>query len=135
MTGDLQILQMARKGAELTLAEIDSQIAQLTGAKPGRPAREPGKRTMSVKARKAIADAQKKRWADFHAKKTPTGETEPIKPKATKRAKVKMSSAAKKRIQEANKKRWAEYRAKKANAVNAKTAAEADRRKASGASG
>ena len=111
MTGDLQILRMARKGAELMLAEIDAEIAQLTGARPAKLP-ESGKRTMSPEAKARIADAQKKRWEAHRAgKKAPTA----IQPnKAAKPGKVAMSVAGKKRIQEANKKRWAEYRAKKA---------------------
>ncbi len=80
------ILDMARKGAEHKYAELRAEIASLTkhfphltGRKGGIVGRgtaapskggtaetaelAPRKRTMSAKARKAISDAQKKRWA------------------------------------------------------------------------
>jgi len=73
------------------------------------------RRRLSAKARKAIADAQRKRWAaakgavnttPVEAKKQPAA---PAKKGATR----KMSAEAKKRIAMAQKKRWAAVRAQK----------------------
>ena len=82
---------MARKGAEHKYAELNAEIAalvkhfpHLTGRKGGIVSRGtaalskggkavmaelvPRKRKMSAKARKAISDAQKKRWAKQKAR-------------------------------------------------------------------
>jgi hypothetical protein len=57
---------------------------------------------MSSAARKRIAAAQKKRWAEYHRSKEA-----PAK-------KRKLSAAGRQRIIEATKKRWAAVRAQKA---------------------
>lgn len=98
------------------LAEIDAAIAQLTGSDPLLKRIEDrrkgiAKRTMSVKARKAIAEAQKKRWEAHRAKTAPAPA---VGAKPVKRPKRTMSAAGRKRIVDATKKRWAEFRAKKA---------------------
>jgi hypothetical protein len=84
------ILDMARKGAEQTYEELKAEItalirnfphlAQRKGrpVSPGHSARStsgtaqenapaPRRRKLSAKARKAISDAQKKRWAKVKA--------------------------------------------------------------------
>lgn len=73
---DPSLLQAALEGLELQKQRIEEQIGQvrvllgLGGARRGRPplkaAKEPGKkRTLSPAARKRIALAQKRRWAQF----------------------------------------------------------------------
>ena len=76
------ILDMARKGAEHRYQELKGELALLlkhfphvagqfarlsSVANSGRPAAagsaKPKRRTLSAKARKAISDAQKARWA------------------------------------------------------------------------
>jgi hypothetical protein len=74
------ILEAALAGLEAQRERLSAQIAevrrQLGVRGPGRPkSNEPeeratakkAKRTMSAAARKAIAAAQKKRWAAYHA--------------------------------------------------------------------
>ena len=65
---------------------------------------------MNAAARKRIAAAQRKRWAEY--KKT-HGTTTAAKA-APAKAKRVLSAAARRHIAEATKKRWAEYRAAKA---------------------
>lgn len=76
-TDDLMTLQMALVGYELERQKIDERIkeiqAKIGKRKPGAagPAAEeaPRKRVLSAEARKRIALAQKRRWAE-HRKKT-----------------------------------------------------------------
>jgi hypothetical protein len=83
------IIEAALWGLEEQKRRIDETIAELraelggtsNGKRPGRKAKvvevanvaevaaPKQKRTMSASARKRIAAAQKKRWADFHAQK------------------------------------------------------------------
>jgi len=110
---DSSILGAALIGYQNRRAEIDAKIAeirrQIGGQTPQRsasagPVGPPRKRVMSAAARKRIAAAQRKRWAEFKkAKEAPA----PVK-------KRRLSAAGRKRIIEATKKRWAEVRAKKA---------------------
>jgi hypothetical protein len=73
---DPSLLQAALEGLEAQKLRIEEQIGQvrvllgLGGARRGRPpanaVKEPGKkRTLSPAARKRIALAQKRRWAQF----------------------------------------------------------------------
>jgi hypothetical protein len=102
-----EIIIAAITGFEAQKARIDVQIADLRAMLDGgspEPAAAPeapkGKRRkMSAAARKRIADAQRKRWAE--SKGTP----EPAKPKR------QLSAAGRKAISEATKKRWAAKRA------------------------
>lgn len=66
---------------------------------------------MSLAARKRIADAQRARWAKFHAQKV--GRL-PKPPALTGKPKRRLSAAGRKRIAEAAKARWAKVRAEKA---------------------
>lgn len=94
--------QHQRDLIEAKIAEIQRQIggAGTTTATSS----QPGKRTMNSAARERIAEAQRRRWAEYH--KTRRG---PAK-------KRQMSEAGRKRIAEATRKRWMEYRAAKAAA-------------------
>jgi hypothetical protein len=61
------------------LEQAKQILRDLDGSKPEKRAMKPvgrgrGPRRMSAKGRKAIADAQKRRWAAFHAK--PNGAAE-----------------------------------------------------------
>jgi hypothetical protein len=115
---DFEILQAALIGYQHQLDQINASMVELRrklkgGAHAGAALAEaalaaPGKkRALSVAARKRIAKAQRKRWAEYHkAKEAP----------AKKRS---MSPAARERIAEATRKRWAAFRAKKAAAQKA----------------
>ncbi|MGA2769238.1 MAG: hypothetical protein ABSG26_00340 [Bryobacteraceae bacterium] len=115
---DSETLQAALVGYQHQLDQIDAKMADLRGMlkAEARAAAEPaeaappargGKRPLSAAARKRIARAQRKRWAEYHkAKEAPA-------------KKRNMSPAARERIAEATRKRWAEFRAKKAAAAKA----------------
>lgn len=75
-----EILQAALQGLEAQRQKLDEQIAQvrgMLGQRVGRPPKESpaetqaaqsdtrGRRTLSSEARKRIAAAQKKRWANY----------------------------------------------------------------------
>lgn len=77
-----EILEAALQGLETQRQKLDEQIAQvraMLGPRAGRPAKRAGgqnggaekgagrgkRRNLSPEARKRIAAAQKKRWADF----------------------------------------------------------------------
>ena len=116
LTIDSSILGAALIGYQHERDEIDAKIAeirlQIGGQAPQASAPEgeaPTKRVVGAAARKRIAAAQRKRWAEFKkAKEAPA----PAK-------KRRLSAAGRKRIIEATKKRWAEVRAKKAAAEKA----------------
>jgi hypothetical protein len=117
---DNEILAAAIEGFEAQKKRLDEQIAEIRqllhgGARPA-PASEPArkKRTMSAAGRKAVAEAQRKRWAA--ARKQSGATTEPAKPDAQK-PKRKLSAAGRKRIIEATKARWALVRAAAAKAA------------------
>lgn len=82
LTADPQLLEAALEGLELQKQRIEDQIRQVRTAlgrrSPGRPAAAPReaaqtgpkkparrKRVLSAEARKRIAAAQKKRWANY----------------------------------------------------------------------
>ena len=104
-----EIIVAAIEGFESQKRRIDEQIAELRALGNGHTpsAETPKKRGMSAAGRKAIAEAQRKRWA----------ETESKSPKV-KRAQKKriLSAAGKAAIVAALRKRWA---AKKAEAKKA----------------
>src|SRR5689334_11695439 len=101
--------QRQRDDIEAKIAEIQKHIGTRSGAAP-EPAGE--KRTMNAAARQRIAEAQKKRWAEY--KKSHGTSSAKEKPKRR-----VLSSLAKKHISEATKKRWAAYRAAKVAAQKA----------------
>ena len=111
-----QLLTAALEGLEAQKNQIDSHIAQvgrMLGVRPKGPAAPPEapkrKRKISVAARKRIAVAQKKRWAEYRNQKAAAV-------KEAKAPRRKMSAAGRKRIAAATRKRWAEWRKNKAAA-------------------
>jgi hypothetical protein len=76
---DPALLQAALEGLEHRLAETNEKIAEVkkllkTGEGPGAgPGKSRPKRKMSAAARRRIAEAQKKRWAEFRAKSARKG--------------------------------------------------------------
>jgi hypothetical protein len=107
MTINAELLQAALSGYQAEYTRIEQAMEEIrrelgsSTATASKPA-EDGKRTMSSAARKRIAAAQKKRWAEYHRSKEA-----PAK-------KRKLSAAGRQRIIEATKKRWAAVRAQKA---------------------
>ena len=108
-----QIIEAAIDGFEAQKQRIDVQIAELramlspAGSAPAAKTTVRRKRGMSAAGRKAIAEAQRKRWA------AAKGESAAA-PKVTRKPKRKLSAAGKANIVAALKKRWA---AKKAEAA------------------
>ena len=82
---DVSTLQMALVGYQMERQKIDEKIRQIQarlGGKHAGPSAAPGqatakivKRVLSPEARRRIAAAQKKRWAE-HRKKMAGGKTE-----------------------------------------------------------
>jgi hypothetical protein len=109
MRTDYSLLEAALIGYEhqrellaVKIAEIQRQL----GSAPAATSDEaPKKRVMNVAARKRIALAQRKRWAEFH------------KTQGAPAKKRMMSAEGRERIAEATRKRWAEFRAAKAAAA------------------
>lgn len=126
------IIEAAIEGFEIQKRRIDGQIAELRqslkgGAVSTTASAEPGKkRGISAAGRKAIAEAQRRRWA--LARQASGGDSKPA-PKAKRR----LSAAGRKRIVEATKKRWALVRAQKAAAEG--SAKSGKRSAAAGAAG
>ena len=118
-----EIITAAIEGFEAQKTRIDAQIAELravlTGgstepaAMPEPPKRK--RRKMSAAGRKAIAEAQRKRWAA--SKKA----AEPSAPEAAPKPKRRLSAAGRRAIIAATKKRWALKRAEAAKAETKKT--------------
>jgi hypothetical protein len=112
-----QIINAAILGFEAQKRHIDTEIAELRAMQSGAstaPVAAPGlpkqkRRKMSAAGRKAIAEAQRKRWADKKA-------AEGTAPKAVSKPKRKLSAAGRKAIIAATKKRWALKRAEAAKA-------------------
>jgi hypothetical protein len=106
-----EIINAAIYGFEEQRRKLDAQITELRGMlaqNSGRATSSAGpkvrsKRRMSAAGRKAIADAQRKRWAA--AKKKTAA------PKAAKKPKRKLSAAGRAAIVAALKKRWAAKKA------------------------
>ena len=74
---DTSVLAAALEGLELQRKRIEDQIAQVRAALGGRrlrfasggaPAKRGRKRQLSPEARKRIAMAQKRRWAEYRKK-------------------------------------------------------------------
>ena len=109
------IISAAILGYEAEKAQIEQKIAELRGMLAGGSpaaaitpeASTRKRRTISAAGRKAIAEAQRKRWAAARKAVQPAPAEAP-KPKR------KLSAAGRKRIIEATKKRWAAVRAAKA---------------------
>ena len=105
-----EILAAAISGFEAQKRRIDAQIAGIRAMLSGNvtePAAVPGsserpKRRMSAAARRKIAAAQRKRWANAKAGSEPEA---PAKPKR------RLSAAGRAAIIAATKKRWAAKRA------------------------
>jgi hypothetical protein len=118
-----EIITAAILGFEEQRRHIDTQIAELRAVLTGGPTEpaarpEPTKRKrrkMSAAGRKAIAEAQRKRWAA--SKKA----AEPSPAEATPKPKRRLSAAGRRAIIAATKKRWALKRAEAAKAETKKT--------------
>ena len=102
------ILQQLREQHTQTRAQVqalEAAISALQGTSRAGERRSPGRvpRSMSVAARKRIAEAQRKRWARVRAEAS------------SKRSKRKrtLSQEARNRIIAAQKARWAKFRAEK----------------------
>src|ERR1035438_7508065 len=110
-----EIITAAILGFEQQKRQIDTKIGELRAMLPGGPAEnaatpEPTKRKrrkMSAAGRKAIAEAQRKRWAASKKADEPT-------PTEAPKRKRKLSRAGSAAIIAATKKRWAAVRAAKA---------------------
>ena len=119
-----EIITAAIDGFESQKTRIDAQIQELRAILSGSPAEsavspEPAKgkrRKMSAAGRRAIAEAQRRRWAE--SKK----HAEPIAPEPVKH-KRKLSRAGRAAIVAATKKRWALKRAEDAKAQGGTTKA------------
>jgi hypothetical protein len=106
-----QIIEAAIHGFEAQKQHIDAQLAELRGmlssASAGpvpTPQPSDGKRPgMSAAGRKAIAEAQRKRWAAVKGQS--------VAPNAAKEPKRKLSAAGRAAIVAALKKRWAAKKA------------------------
>jgi hypothetical protein len=102
-----EIITAAIEGFEAQKIRIDGRIAELRALLTGGPAEsaaapEPPKhrrRKMGAAGRKAIAEAQRKRWA---AKKAADGSA----PEVSSKPRRKLSEAGRKAIIAATKKRW-----------------------------
>jgi|SRR5580765_5269870 hypothetical protein len=107
-----EIIDAAIVGFEEQRRRIDAQLAELhamrTGADHATPTPESGRprRKMSAAGRKAIAAAQRQRWAALKGSAASQKE-----PKAPKKAKRKLSAAGRAAIVAALKKRWAAKKA------------------------
>ena len=74
---DTSLLSAALEGLEMQRKRVEEQIAQVRAALGGRklrsssgdvPAKPAKKRELSPEARKRIANAQKRRWAEYRKK-------------------------------------------------------------------
>jgi hypothetical protein len=101
------IIEAAIQGFESQKRRIDEQIAELRALRNGHTEEAPQKRGISAAGRKAIAEAQRKRWAE--------AKTEAPKAKRAKKKRV-LSAPGKAAIVAALKKRLA---VKKAEAKKA----------------
>jgi hypothetical protein len=119
-----EIIQAAISGFETQRDRIDEQIAELRGmlgSTPNGAESEPKargrRRKMSAAGRKAISQAQRKRWASSQAEGAPA--------KAAKKPKRKLSPEGRAAIVAALKKRWAAKKASGAKPATKKAAAKA----------
>ena len=90
------------RGESKKLSEAINVLSKLSGV--GATATKPARKKMSAAGRRAIAKAQKARWAKV---KTAAPKTKPAKKRK------KLSAAARKRISEFQKARWAKVKAAK----------------------
>ena len=119
------IIEAAILGFESQREKLAQQVTELRAMLDGGPKEsaatpEPAKRKrrkMSAAGRKAIAEAQRKRWAA--SKKA----AEPTAPEAAPKPKRKLSAAGRAAIVAATKARWDRVRAAKAKPAAAKRAA------------
>ncbi len=133
-----ELISAAIEGYESQRARIEQKVAELRAILSGGPAESAAtpeasprkRRKMSAAGRKAIADAQRKRWAEARKAAEPAPQ-EAAKPKR------RISKEGMKRIIAATKKRWAAVRAAKAQQEKApakkaakKTAAKRPQKKA-----
>jgi len=125
MKTDFGLLEAALIGYQHQRNLLDQKIAEVQEqlGSGGEAQETTRKRGMNTAARKRIALAQKKRWAEYH------------KTKEAPAKKRVMSAEGRERIAEATRKRWAEFRAAKEAAAakagkkigkNAKKAAQVD---------
>ena len=111
-TRNKEVIQAAIEGFEAKKRRINEQIVQLKGMLRSASSESisvspsNGRHTMSVAARKRIADAQRKRWAAVKK-----GAVSEVVASAPKKAKRRLSPEGRRRIIEATKKRWAAVRA------------------------
>ena len=113
-----EIISAAIRGFEEQKRLIDNQIAELRAIETGaagtaaapQPAKQ-GRRKISAAGRKAIAEAQRKRWAASKAASAGTSPEPAAKPKR------RLSEAGRKAIIAATKRRWALQRAAAAKAA------------------
>ena len=105
-----EVINAAIEGFEVQKSRIEAQVAELrqllngTGADLKSTPTGSKKRTMSAAGRKAISEAQRKRWAAARGKES-SMIAEPSKPKR------KLSKAGRAAIVAALKKRWAAKKA------------------------
>ena len=129
-----EIIAAAIDGYELQKTRIDTKIAELRALLSGGPAEAAAtpeqpkrkRRKISAAGRKAIAEAQRKRWAASKKAAEPSAPATPEAPKPKRR----ISKAGMARIIAATKERWARVRAAKAQ--QEKAARKAARKKAAG---
>jgi hypothetical protein len=127
-----EIIAAAIDGYEFQKTRIDTKIAELRALLSGGPAEAAAtpeqpkrkRRKISAAGRKAIAEAQRKRWAKIRGESEPSATPEPPKPKR------RISKAGMARIIAATKERWAKVRAAKAQ--QEKAARKPARKKAPG---
>jgi hypothetical protein len=101
-----EIIDAAILGFEEQKRRLDEQLAELRTMRSGGPSpAASSRRRMSAAGRKAIAEAQRKRWAALKDGAAPE--------KAPKKAKRKLSAAGRAAIVAALKKRWAAKKAAK----------------------
>jgi len=104
---ELSIAQLKKViGLKEKLAKLENELASLIGASSSSgPVKQKG--GMSAAGRKAVAEAQKKRWAKIK------GQAKTAKDTTAKPAKRKMSAAGRAAISRAAKARWAKVKAGK----------------------
>ena len=119
-----EIIEAAINGFESQKQHIDSQIAELramlsSSGNGSSPAQSVGrgrrKRHMSAAGRRAIAEAQRKRWSAQKGESAPS--------KTAKKPKRRLSAEGRAAIVAALKKRWAEKKASGGGATPAKKTA------------